>query len=241
MKKTTAAENTTPVNINPEDFPSLSQPEQVAALQAMNGAMQLRMIANLPNPEQFVTSLPLPDIYRIFSKVGPDQTLLTLASPEQLRLILDLELWDEWSLSTEETLKWLESILETGDRQALRILTQLDPELLLVFLKKNMTVGGGLGDIIHSEDFQGEWDHTFDEIFFLHFLEEESGQLILRMLELLYTEHHALYRSLMLGVENELLSELEEAAWQFRAGRLADEGLPPGAIPADLLSINPEH
>jgi hypothetical protein len=47
------------------------------------------------------------------------------------------------------------------------------------------------------------------------------------MLDFLYNEDRRLYRSLMLGAESELVSELEETAGQFREGRLADEGLPP--------------
>jgi hypothetical protein len=236
MKKKPAPASSLPDNSSLEDVPSLPQADKLAALREMNGTAQLKAIMNEAEPELFIRSLPLPDLYRIMAAADADSLLLSLALPEQIRLILDLALWDEWSVSTEEAVKWLEAILDSGDRQAVRILSLLDLELLLVFLKKNMTVGGGLGDIINSEDFQGEWDHTFDEIFFLHFLEEESGQLILRMLELLYTEHHSLYRSLLLGVENELLSELEEIAWQFRAGRLTDEGLPATFSLAELLA-----
>ena len=220
-----------------EEFALLTLPQKIAALHSMSGAMQLKMILNDPDPEFFVQSLPLLDFYRIIRAVGADNALFQLASPEQVRFVLDLELWEDWSISQEETLKWLETLLDTSDKHAVRLLAQLDLELLLIFLKKNMSVGGGLGDIINSEDYQGVWDHTFDEIFYLHLHDEDSSELILRMLELLYTEEHALYRSLMLGVENELLTELEEVAWQFRSGRLEDEGLPPTVTATTLFTI----
>jgi hypothetical protein len=219
------------------EFARLSLQQKIDVLHGMKGAEQFKLILSDPDPELFVQSLPLLDLYRIVQDIGADNALLLLATPEQVRFIFDLELWDEWTISLEETGKWLESLLEAGDRHAVRILAQLDLELLLIFLKKCMSVGGGLSDIINSEDYQGEWDHTFDEIFFLHFHEEEHHELILKMLELLYNEHHALYRSLMLGVENELLTELEETAWQFRCGRLADEGLPPTVTAATLSAV----
>jgi hypothetical protein len=219
------------------NFAGLPLQQKIDALHKMSGALQVTMILNEAHPELFVQSLPPLDFYRVIRAVGAESSLLQLASPEQMRFVLDLELWDEWSISQEETIKWLEALLDSGERNAARLLAQLDLELLLIFLKKNMSVGGGLGDIINSEDFQGVWDHTFDEIFYLHLHNDDSSELILRMLELLYTEDHALYRSLMLGVENELLTELEEVAWQFRSGRLEDEGLPATVTAATLFTV----
>jgi hypothetical protein len=218
------------------EFARLSLQDKIAALHGMNGAEQFKIILRDSSPETLMQSLPLLDLCRIVHDIGADSALIQLASAEQVRFILDLELWDDWTISLDEMQKWLEIILETDSRIAVSILAQLDLEMLLIYLKKCMSVGGGLSDIINSEDFQGEWDHTFDEIFYLHFFEEEHNELILRMLELLYNEHHPLYRSLMLGVENELLTELEEIAWQFRCGRLADEGLPPTATTATLFA-----
>jgi hypothetical protein len=225
------------LEITPLDFAELSLQGKIDVLQKLSGAKQFSMILSDPRNELFVQSLPLLDFYRIIHAVGADNALLQLATPEQVRFILDLEIWEGWTISLEETQKWLEAILETGEKHAARLLAQLDPEMLLIYLKKNMSVGGGLADIIQSEDFRGVWDHTFDEIFYLHLHNDDSSELILRMLELLYNEDHPLYRSLMLGVENELLTELEEVAWQFRSGRLEDEGLPPTVTATTLFTI----
>jgi len=227
--------------ITTRTFADLPLQQKIDALHGMSGAMQLRTILAEQHPDLFVQSLPLLDYYRVISAVGADTALIQLASAEQVRFTLDLELWEEWSIAQEETVKWLETLLDTGEGHAVRLLSPLDPELLMIFLKKNMSVGGGLSSIINSEDHQGVWDHTFDEIFYLHFFDEDSSELILRLLELLYNEDHALYRSLLLGVENELLSEMEETAWQFRCGRLADEGLPATVTAANLLTVIPDR
>jgi hypothetical protein len=195
----------------------------------LDGAKKARMILDDPNPELLVQSLPMWDIYEIIHELGAENALdiFQLATPEQVRFILDLELWEGWTISVEESAKWFELILSAGDADALRLLSELDQELLIIFLKQTVTVGGGLDDIINSEDHHSDWDHTFDEVFFLNIHDEEYCELTLKLLELLYNEDHKLYRSLMLGAESELMTELEEMAGQFRAGRLADEGLPP--------------
>jgi hypothetical protein len=198
-----------------------------STLATLDPKQQLKMIFDAPAPETIVQALSAVELYAIIDAVGLESSfeVFQLATPEQARVILDLDLWDEWSISVEKTVRWLDQILTADSNYALRLLAQLDQELLMILLKKSLTVGGGLSDIIYSEDFNGDWDHTFDEIFFLQFVDSENCELILKMLELLYHENHRLYRSLMLGAENELLTELEDTAYQFRMARLEDEGI----------------
>ena len=217
------------------EFASLSINEKIDCLQQLNGSNKASMIFEDPHPELLVQALPMWDIFQIIHEIGAENAIdiFQLATPEQVRFILDIELWEDWTISVEETVKWVEIILSTGEASALRLLSEIDQELLILFLKKTVYVGGGLDDIINSEDHHGDWDHTFDEIFFLNIHDEEHCELTLKFLEFLYNEDHKLYRSLMLGAESELTSELEEVAGQFRAGRLADEGLPASIDAAD--------
>lgn len=188
---------------------------------------QLNSIMDSDSPAKAVQEMPLTELYALIDELGAENSieLLLLATPEQQRLILDLSIWLEWSIDTDRFLKWLELILDSGEESALSLLNTIDQELLMILLKKSIVIGGGLSDIINSEDLQGEWDHTFDESFYIRFINDESNDIVLKVIELLYTENNRLYRSVMLGAENELLAELEDAAWQFRVGRLEDEGI----------------
>jgi uncharacterized protein DUF6178 len=231
MRLTENDKTITPIaggRLPPAEFARLPINEKIECLQHQNGSNKASTILDDPNPELLVQAVPMWDIFQIIHEVGAENAIdiFQLATPEQVRFILDLELWEDWTISVEECAKWLEIILSTGDDNALRLLSEIDQELLTLFLKNTLTVGGGLDDIINSEDHHGDWDHSFDEIFFLNIHDEEHSELTLKLLEFLYNENHKLYRSLMLGAESELTSELEEVAGQFRAGRLADEGLP---------------
>ena len=213
--------------LTPQEFATLSLQAKIDYLHHLRGALKVRAILDDPQPARLVRSLPKTDIYQIFHELGQEESLeiLHLAAPEQIRFVLDWELWHEWSISVDKTLEWIELLLADED-QAIDIISGLDQELLLVFLKKTIVVGGGLGDIINSEDHQLEWDHTFDEMYYIRFVDNRQSDLLLRFIDLIYRLNHDLYRSLMQGVENELLSELEEQAGQFRRGRLEDEGFP---------------
>jgi len=192
-----------------------------------DGKNRLEAILDDLNPESAVHALSAVDIYSIIEEVGIENSfdLYQLTTIEQARVILDLAIWDEWTISLDESIKWLELILSAETEYALWLLSQIDLELLILLLKKTLVVGGGVADIIGSEDLHDDWDHTFDEVFFLRIEAEEHSDLIMKMLELLYNENHKLYRSLMLGAECELITELEESAYQFRTARLEDEGI----------------
>lgn len=188
---------------------------------------RLAALFDAPDPEKAVRALPAREIYAIIEESGIENSfeLYQLASIEQALVILDLALWEDWTISIEETCRWLEIILSADSDYVLWLLSRIDQELLILLLKKTLTVGGGVADIIGSEDLNDDWDHTFDEVFFLRIEDEEHSDLIMKMLELLYNENHRLYRSLMLGAESELVAELEETAYQFRTARLEDEGI----------------
>ncbi len=221
-----------------EEFSALGLKAKIEYLHNLSGSSKLRMILSEPRPAALIRSLPSEDIYQILHDVGAENSLeiFQMARTEQIRFIFDWELWDQWTISIEKTVKWLELLFSAGEERAVQILEEIDQELLLIFLKKSITVGGGLGDVVGSEDLQGEWDHSFDQIYFIRLLDIDHSQFVLRLLDLIYRENHALYQSLMMGVENEFLSELEEQALQFRNNRLADEGFPPLAESASLYS-----
>jgi hypothetical protein len=193
----------------------------------LDSKAKLKDIFDSSNPVAAVQALSASEIYSIIQDVGLENSfeLFQFATIEQARVILDLDIWDEWSISLDRTVKWLDMILSADDDYALSLLSHIDQELLIILLKKTLTVGGGVADIINSEDLNREWDHTFDEVFFLRFDDEEQSDLIMKLLELLHNGNHRIYRSLMLGAESELVTELEETAWQFRIGRLEDEGI----------------
>jgi len=225
-----------------KEFATLSLQAKIDYLHGLEGAMKVNTILDDPKPGTLVRALPKEDIYQILHELGPEesQEILQLASPQQVRFVLDWELWEDWSISVDKTVEWLDILMADEDLAA-DIISRLDQELLLVFLKKTIIVGGGLGDIINSEDHQQEWDHTFDEIYYIRFINNRHSQTVLRLIDLIYRQDHPLYRSLMQGVENELLSELEETAGQFRNGRLADEGFPsPHEAAALYTRLTPE-
>jgi hypothetical protein len=93
-------------------------------------------------------------------------------------------------------------------------------------LIKEITVGGGVGELLPDEERTADWDHSFDNLYFITFKNPKHSRLIGTFLDIVFRRDRQLYQALLEGVKNEVESELEEEAHSFRTGRLADLGFP---------------
>ena len=214
--------------ISEQEFIRLSPDEKVEALRQQPARKRLDFLLADPEGQKLTASLLPQELYWLVREIGEHDSLplFDLVSPEQYTFMLDMELWDKWSLSTEKAMTWLQHLVESGEDSILRQVRHLEFELLLLLLKRQVEVAGGLGDLINDDQRLAEWDHTFDNIFYLTFLEPQNARLIGSFLEAIYRNDHHLYLSIMTGIQAELESELEEVCWQFRTGRLEQEGFP---------------
>src|SRR5512133_2405311 len=98
----------------------------------VNARNKMAVLFDAPSPEAATKALPALELHAIIRELGAESAfeLFQMATPEQARVILDLELWEDWSISVEETARWLDLILSAGDEYALRLLPQLDQEIL---------------------------------------------------------------------------------------------------------------
>ena len=81
-----------------------------------------------------------------------------------------------------------------------------------------------LGELLPDDERTADWDHSFDNLYFISFKNPKNSRLIGTFLDVVFRGDRHLYQSLMEGVKNEVESELEEEAFAFRTGRMADLG-----------------
>ncbi|MDD2338122.1 MAG: DUF6178 family protein, partial [Geobacteraceae bacterium] len=168
------------------------------------------------------------ELYWLVKEMGDEDAmqLVVLSSPEQFTFFLDIELWNGCTYSREKAMEWIGHLLTGGEAFFVEQLYHIDFELLLLICRKELFVGGGVGDLIAENETRAEWDHTFDDMFFISFRDEKQGPLMGRFIDSIYHHDHDLYLRLMQGTKNEIDSEQEELCYRFRSGRLSDLGFP---------------
>lgn len=228
--------------IDPREFASLPLERKLSTLHDLPARKKMELILDDPAPTTLVHAFQPQELYWLMEEIGiaDARELIVLASPDQCRFFLDIELWDKDTFVPDKAWEWFSHLLETGEERMAALIPELDQELLLLFLKQAITVGGGIGDLINDEERLAEWDQSFDELYFISYREPHRAQLAGAILDIIYRHHHDLYLQLMEGVKHELTGELEELASQFRTGRLADLGFPDPLEAASLYAyVNP--
>jgi hypothetical protein len=209
-------------------FTQLPFPDKIARLRESPAKKRLELILGDAEPELLTQALQEQEIYWTVQEIGITDALalLEFASPEQREFFLDMELWEKDAFSREKAMEWLGYLLETGEEKLDEQLRHLDLELLILMLIKEITVGGGVGELLPDEERTADWDHSFDNLYFITFKNPKHSRLIGTFLDIVFRRDRQLYQALLEGVKNEVESELEEEAHSFRTGRLADLGFP---------------
>lgn len=210
------------------DFNRLPLDDKIRLVRQASPNKRMEMILCDPQGKQLTQALKPQELYWTFKDIGATDAmeLLEFASPDQREFFLDMELWERSSFVQKNALEWLSYLLHAGEETVVEQLPHLDLELLLLILFREITVGGGVGELLPDDERTADWDHTFDNLYFISFRNPKNSRLIGTFLDLVFRVDRQLYQSLMEGVKNEIESELEEEAFAYRNGRLADLGFP---------------
>ncbi len=202
--------------------------QKIMTLRGLTPRERLDRIVTDPEARKLVNTLDPQEVYWLIKDIGESDALelLELCHPEQALFFLDMECWEKNEFSIAKFLEWLGYLLECGEQKVAELLPYLDSEFLTLCLIKTISVGGGIGDLVTREEIELEWDHTFDDCYFISFRNSGHSAMIGRFIDIIYRNDHPLYLALMESLRSEIPSETEQLSYQFRTGRLADLGFP---------------
>jgi hypothetical protein len=210
-------------------FAALSLPEKNAYLGTLGPKQRMDLILSDPDARRIAASMRPQEFFWLMKEIGQSDALglLQVASAEQCLFILDMELWEGYTFSEEKACLWLSYFMEGGEPRVHELLKHLDFEFLQLFLGREISVGGGIGDFSDDEERFDDYDKTFDGVFMLSFKNPKHSQVIGTFLSMLVKLDNPLYTALMEGIKGDVDLELEEQLQRFRTGRLEDLGFPP--------------
>ncbi len=199
-----------------------------ASLTRPRGVRRMEALLEAPDPEAAVAALSVPDFYFLVKEVGLADAgdLVALATPEQVRGALDLEVWDRDRVQLDAAGPWLASLIEAGPDKLAEMWAGLDAELRALLVARGATVvDHSLGEELPDEEERPSFS-TPDTFFTIIVTaeREDDVRMIYRLVDDLYRVDPELARHTLLAARSELPSELEEMSYRWRAGRMADLG-----------------
>lgn len=199
-----------------------------AALARPRGLRRVHALLSADDPEAAVDAMSVPDLYFLVRDVGLADCveLLSLAEPEKIQGCMDFEVWERDRLQSDALLPWMCALAESGYDRLAQVWRGLDPELVSLYLAKNCTIYDRNLDEAAPEDEERAIYATPDTFFELVLTSEseETCKWTQQLIEDLYRADPELARHTIMSARSELPAQLEELAYRWRTGRLADHG-----------------
>lgn len=199
-----------------------------ASLARPRGERRMDALLEAADPAAAVAALSLPEIYFLVKEVGLGEAgeLVALATPEQLRGCLDMDIWDRDRLQFDAAVPWLQALVEAGFEKLAEVWERLDPELAALILARNTRIYDHTLEEAADEDEERPMITTVNTFFTVVITAEREDEirLVYRIIDDLYRGDMTLARHTLMSARSELTSELEEMSYRWRAGRMADLG-----------------
>jgi hypothetical protein len=212
--------------ITKDSFTSLAIPDQVARLSQVDAKTRQELILSSRYSLDLARSLSPEMLFYTIKEIGltDAMSLLALASPEQVRDMMDLDCWCKDQLDDRRTLTWLMLLDESGSGKLAQWALRADVELLVLLVRRHFEIVRK-ADIEEDPDFNQSLYFTFDDQYLLRFIGDEEPILHL-LLERLRVLDYRMYTYILENCLMELDSSLEEGAFRWRTARLADRAYP---------------
>jgi len=209
-----------------ELFVSLPANEQMARLEQVDARTRQRLILSSGHGLDLVRALSSEKLFYTLKEIGLSDAvdLLALASPEQVRDMVDLDCWRKDALDDRRLLTWMMLLDEAGSSKLAEWALHVDVELLVLLVKRHLEVVRKI-EVEEDPDFNQSLYFTFDDQYLLRFIGEDEPILAL-LVERMRVLDYETYRHVLEWSLFELDSSLEEHSLQWRSARLADRGYP---------------
>jgi len=211
-----------------DEFLQLPFEQKLEFLYGLPARQKRDLILSAPEAERLVQSFAPETLFYTLKEIGVADAgdLLSMAVPEQIRWLFDLDCWNKDRPNLDRMREWVEAMADAGRRRMAEGLMGLDLELVALLMRQYVRVHR-MTDPQDSPDAPSNRFVQFDEHYLIEFIRYDAIQATLlefleEAFETNYNYFSGLMEELFWGVE----AEIEEQAYQFRNTRLADHGFP---------------
>jgi Family of unknown function (DUF6178) len=227
-----------------EEFLNLPFQDKLEFLYGLPARQKRDLILSSPDAERLVRSFAPETLFYTLKEIGVADAgdLLSMAIPEQVRWLFDLDCWHKDQPNLGRMREWIEALAEGGRKRLADGLMGIDLELVSLLLRQYVRVHR-LDAPQDVPDMPSDRFVQFDEHYLIESTRHDTiHQYLLEFLEEAFERDYNYFTALMEEIFWGVEAELEEQAYQFRAARLADHGFPDYYDAQALFSyINPQR
>jgi hypothetical protein len=227
-----------------EKFINLPFHEKLEFLYGLPARQKRDLILSAPEAERLVQSFSPETLFYTVKEIGSADAgdLLSLALPEQVKGLFDLDCWDRDRPNLARMREWIEAMAESGRKRLTDALMDCDIELVALLLRQYLKVHR-----IDAPQEAPDWPSSrfvqFDEHYLIEFIRHDSTLAVIEeFLEEAFERDYKYYAALMEEIYWGIEAELEEQAYTYRRTRLEDRGFPDFFEAQDVFAyLNPQR
>ncbi len=211
-----------------DEFLNLPFQEKLEFLYGLPARQKYDLILSAPEAERLVQSFAPQTLFYTLKEIGIADAgdLLSMAVPEQVRWLFDLDCWDKDRPNLRRMGEWIEAMGEGGRERIADGLMSADMELVSLLLRQHLRVHR-IDEPQENTDAPSDHFVQFGDHYLIEFTRRDSIQpMLMDFLEEAFERDYAYFAGLMEEIYWGVEAELEEQAYQFRSSRLADHGFP---------------
>ncbi len=203
---------------------NLSADAQIEVVTSLGWDDRLRVIRNSDAAREIVQGLPAEEVFLTVkgAEEGDALLLVGLTSPDQLRFILDMELWAGDRLDAARARQWLMYILACGEEKVIEFLEHSDRELQTIMIGKLVTLVPNEEGVTVPQGLPSIMPDEFFTILSSVPEETENIRLLLRIIRQWGRDR---FYELLFDIYGRSGTEAEEEALRWRNSRLEEKGL----------------
>lgn len=193
---------------------------------ARGGSALLDALIEPHDAARLIPKLPIDDLHAYVHRIGlaDADAVLALASGAQVRGMLDTDIWTRDTLALDRIDPWLTALMRAGPKVLTARLLDLDDGLLNWLIRRSVETIV-VDDPNDFEAPDGEYVVTPDGALCIRFPHGEPRDLPIKVfLDRLMRDDAELCINLLVHSQVALDSNLEDDAYRWRSGRMADRG-----------------
>src|SRR5271157_1775223 len=194
-----------------DKFLSLPFQEKLEFLYGLPARQKRDLILSAPEAERLVQSFSPETLFYTVKEIGSADAgaLLSLAMPEQVKGLFDLDCWDRDRPNLSRMREWIESMAEAGRKRLTDALMECDLELVALLLREYVKVHR-IDDPQEAPDWPSDRFVQFDEHYLIEFIRHDStAALIQDFLEEAFERDFNYYTGLLEEIYWGIDAELE--------------------------------
>src|SRR5690554_6470700 len=125
---------------------SIALKTELDKLRTLSGRAKYKAILESPESRALVQTMPAQDLFLLVKELGPADVsdLLSMASGVQVTLCVDMDCWCGDTMDADEALFWLQHLHQMDNDDTLRLVDELDFDMLVLLVKKQLRIVRGL-------------------------------------------------------------------------------------------------